>query len=159
VAPAAPSAQPAPLPSESASETILLVEDDGPVRSLAARVLRNNGYTVVEAENGSQALAVADERRGEIDLALSDIVMPGLGGHDLAAELRARHPGVRVLFMSGYDDTPSAGAAPAVEEIPQLSKPFTQKDLLHAVRSTLAQRGRVGQTGAAPACQDAHRRA
>jgi signal transduction histidine kinase len=92
----------APLPR--GTETILLAEDDDALRTLTARVLTSQGYKVLEASDGVDALRVAERHNGSLDLLTTDMVMPSMGGHDLATELSARRPGLKVLFMSGYTD-------------------------------------------------------
>ncbi len=88
------------------SETILVVEDEAPVRAVTRQLLERNGYTVMEAADGPAALALVDGEGGgrHIDLLLTDVIMPGMSGRELANKLRALRPNVRVLFMSGYTD-------------------------------------------------------
>src|SRR5437773_9876216 len=88
------------------SETILLVEDEAPVRAVTRQLLERNGYTVLEAADGPAALALVDGGRGHlpVDLLLTDVIMPGMSGRELANQLNARWPTRRVLFMSGYID-------------------------------------------------------
>lgn len=121
---------------EGGSETILLAEDDGGVRRLAQSVLTASGYTVLEARDGQEAIALADGYRGTINLLISDVVMPGIGGARLAAQLVARHPGLRALYTSGYasDVTFREGVA---GDVPFLPKPFLPLDLLRKVRQVL----------------------
>jgi two-component system cell cycle sensor histidine kinase/response regulator CckA len=118
-------------------ETILLVEDDALVRGVARRVLAKNGYHVLEAANGADAMHVSAEAEGRIDLILSDLVMPEMGGRELAAQLHVRHPGARVLFMSGY--TEDAALRRNVLEPGEafLPKPFTPDALARKVREVL----------------------
>jgi two-component system cell cycle sensor histidine kinase/response regulator CckA len=137
VASAVSPVSPGPVRDERGSETILLVEDEEIIRSLAARVLRGHGYVVLEARNADEALRLASERPAEIDLALSDVVMPGVGGHEFAELLRARHPEVRVVLMSGYDKAFGEGSPHLPADPVALSKPFTPAALLRTVRSAL----------------------
>ena len=117
------------------SGTILLVEDEAAVRSLARRILTQKGYRVLEASDGAIALRVAAAHVGEIDLILTDIAMPVLGGRGLVEELRELSPGIRVLFMSGY---PREEVFPGKkDQTPYLQKPFTSETLISEVRSTL----------------------
>jgi two-component system, cell cycle sensor histidine kinase and response regulator CckA len=120
------------------SETVLVAEDEPSVRQLAARVLRACGYTVLEAADGEEALRVARAHAPEpIHLLLSDVVMPQLGGIELATQLRGLYPAQRVLFMSGYADLRSAPPDEGALEVPLLQKPFTPMGLATAVREVL----------------------
>jgi two-component system cell cycle sensor histidine kinase/response regulator CckA len=117
------------------SETILLVEDQEAVRSLAHRVLEATGYVVFDAENGETALAIA-EQRPHIDLLLTDAVMPGLSGPKLAALLKKQSPSLKVILMSGYADS-SLVSAGDLEGSAFLQKPFSPRDLAERVRRVL----------------------
>ncbi|NJN46784.1 MAG: response regulator [Candidatus Competibacteraceae bacterium] len=122
---------------EEGDETILLVEDDADVRQFIHRVLDELGYTVREAEDGQTALNILASDR-TIDLLLSDLVIPGrISGHDLVRVAQHRHPGIRVLGMSGYPD--KAAQERALLGCPMLDKPFQQHDLARAVRDVLEQ--------------------
>src|SRR5207244_3166003 len=90
--------------SLTGSETVLLVEDEEMVRALSERTLRKHGYTVLSASHGAAALELAERHRGEIQLLLTDVVMPKMSGKDLADALSRKHPGMRVLYMSGYTE-------------------------------------------------------
>ena len=115
--------------------TILLVEDEAAVRILARKILGQRGYRVLEASDGAIALRVAAGHVGEIDLVLTDVAMPVLGGRGLVEELRELSPGIRVLFMSGY---PREEVFPDKnDETPYLQKPFTSETLVAEVRSAL----------------------
>ena len=94
----------APEPARHGTETILLVEDEEALRELVASMLRERGHTVLEADCGRTALAVADGHPGVIDLLLSDVVMPGMNGRQVAREITLRRPAIKVVFMSGYSD-------------------------------------------------------
>ncbi|MEX2177919.1 MAG: PAS domain-containing protein [Gemmatimonadaceae bacterium] len=120
-----------------AGETILLAEDEDSVRRLARRVLESQGYTVLEAINGEDALRLATDYSGVIDLLLSDVVMPELGGRLLAERLTLARPETEVLFMSGYtdDDILRRGLLERGQRL--LQKPFTATALAHEVRSVL----------------------
>jgi PAS domain S-box-containing protein len=125
----------APVPG--GSETVLVVEDEPIVRQLAVATLRRAGYRVREAEDGEQALHAADEIGLErVDLLFTDVVMPGLDGRALAARLRARRPGLRVLYASGYVGDLPAGAG-GEPDAPLLAKPYTPADLARRVRRVL----------------------
>ena len=117
-------------------ETILLVEDEDIVREVTARILRNQGYTVVEAKNGEQALRRCDEHRGPLHLLLTDVVMPQMSGQELARQVRMLRPDVRVLYTSGYSDTIMLRQSAQIRGV-FLQKPFTVRELLAKVREVL----------------------
>jgi len=119
------------------SQTILFAEDDGAVRRFARGILASHGYTVLDARDGDEALAIARKYTGAIDLLIADVVMPGLSGRDLAARLAAERPDVRVLYTSGYSENMivRAGIEPGLKLLP---KPFLPADLLQKVGETLA---------------------
>ena len=104
-APAPPVAgQPDRRSLPSGTETLLLVEDEAAVRASARRLLERHGYTVLEARHGADALRIVESGDRPIDLVLTDLVMPEMGGRELVERLRARHPALKVLFMSGYSE-------------------------------------------------------
>jgi PAS domain S-box-containing protein len=119
------------------SETVLLVEDEAGVRGLAAEIIESAGYTVLEADNGEAALRLARDHEGVIDVLVTDMVMPGLGGTKLAQALREARPEAKVLFMTGYTEetVPTRGPEHAGRSL--LDKPFTSETLLRAVRAVL----------------------
>jgi two-component system cell cycle sensor histidine kinase/response regulator CckA len=135
VAAAAVPAAPAPPATKrtGGSETVLLVEDEAPVRVIVQRQLVNAGYRVLEAPNGEAALLLSQAHAGPIDLLITDVVLPGKSGPDTATALRDRHPGLRVLFMSGYTDVPEGAELLGA----LLQKPFSANDLLATVRGVL----------------------
>jgi CheY-like chemotaxis protein len=117
------------------SQTILLAEDDGAVRRLSRDVLASQGYTVLEARDGDEALAIARRYPNAIHLLIADVVMPGLSGRDLAARLTLDRRDVRVLYTSGY--TESVMTRSGFEEgLTLLPKPFLPNDLLRKVKET-----------------------
>jgi CheY-like chemotaxis protein len=123
------------------AETILLVEDEAAVRTLTKKILSQKGYRVLEASDGAIALRVAAAHVGEIDLVLTDVAMPNLGGRGMVEELRELSPGMRVLFMSGYPKEeifPEKGTA---NRVPYLQKPFTSETLFSEVRAALGYTG------------------
>jgi CheY-like chemotaxis protein len=126
--------------SEPSGQTILIVEDDATIRGNVRECLQQLGYHVVEAENGEAALQVYDRLHGKIDLVLSDLVMPGMGGYELAGQLAQRHPGVRMLFMSGYTEDSAARRDILLQGSAFLQKPFSVADLSTAVHQALAVR-------------------
>src|ERR1035441_2114122 len=98
---------------------------------------------LAEAENGEAALQVCDDLHGKVDLVLSDLVMPGMGGYELAGELAQRHPAVRVLFMSGYTEDSAARRDILLQGSAFLQKPFSVADLSNAVHQALAVRSAI----------------
>jgi PAS domain S-box-containing protein len=119
------------------TETILLVEDEEDVRRLSSEILKTCGYTVLETGEPLEALVIGEQRNGTIDLLLTDMVMPGMRGSELAARLETTNPKLRVLCMSGYADAMIAAAANEPAR-PFLQKPFTPHDLASKVRQALA---------------------
>lgn len=116
----------------AARETILLVEDEPAVRQLFAQALVRAGYRIYEARNGQEALKVFDEHGTSIDMLLTDIRMPYMGGAELAAQLRRRRQDLKLLSISGY---PGGEGAPVEGDF--LAKPFSRDDLLSKVREVL----------------------
>jgi PAS domain S-box-containing protein len=122
-------------PMPRGTETLLLVEDESAARMLMSRLLRDQGYTVLEAENGLEALKVTEEyKKNEIHLVITDIVMPKMGGRELATILSQTHPKTKVLFISGYDGDPDYFP---VERYELLQKPFHVRELGHKIRTML----------------------
>jgi two-component system, cell cycle sensor histidine kinase and response regulator CckA len=131
-APALPAADPSP-----GSETVLLVEDEAQLRELARTVLNGAGYRVLEAPHAEAALALAASYPQPIHLLVTDLVMPGVRGTELARQLTERRPGTRVMFMSGYADDATLHAGSVTADTPFLHKPFSPDELLREVRATL----------------------
>jgi CheY-like chemotaxis protein len=128
-------------PSElRGSETILLVEDEELVRTLTARVLAQYGYRVVEASNGGEAFLICEQHEGDIDLMITDIVMPRLSGRDLARRLGALREDMKVLFMSGYTESMTPLQDVLGSNKPFIEKPFTPSGLATKVREVLQTR-------------------
>ncbi len=120
------------------TETVLLVEDDEAIRSVTSAILRSLGYQIYAVGGGREALEfIEGERPAPIDLLLTDIVMPSMGGRELAERLLAKRPDLRVLFMSGYVDDPVILHAVQEASIPFLEKPFTRDGLAKKVREAL----------------------
>jgi two-component system, cell cycle sensor histidine kinase and response regulator CckA len=119
------------------SETILLVEDDPMVRSLAVEALRLKGYRVVEAGDGREALATIQRIGARIDLLITDVVMPHMTGRELAEHLAAAQPAMRVLFMSGYPGSLGEQLGLPSRSVDLLEKPFTSLTLVSRVRQAL----------------------
>ena len=117
-------------------ETILLVDDEASVRMPFARTLTRLGYTIIEAKHGRDALTLLSERKAPVDLIITDLVMPEMGGAELIAKVRAAHPQQPVIFVSGYSQDVGR-ARGAAQDAPFLQKPFTMDVLVRAVRETL----------------------
>lgn len=120
-------------------ETILLAEDEDAVREVTAQLLEAFGYQVLKASSGEEALRLADSQRGKIHLLMTDVVMPGVGGRELADLLRAREPQLKVLFQSGYTDDAVVRYGVVHAEVAFLQKPFTPQALAEKVRQALDQ--------------------
>lgn len=113
-----------------------MVEDEGAVRSLVVTVLRRQGYSVLQAANGEEALGVAERHHGPIHLLLSDATLPGISGPQVGAQIVEGHPETKVMFMSGYSDqTMHEGLSSGAAFLP---KPFTPDVLVRRVREALA---------------------
>src|SRR5439155_16899817 len=133
--PAEDPVEPGPRLRGSGEGTILLVEDDGFVRPLAAATLRAEGYRVLEAPDGRAAVEIFESRDGQIDLLVTDVVMPDIGGLAVAALVRERRPDLPVIFASGYPDRISDERfAPLGDGEAFLQKPFTPGELIEKVR-------------------------
>jgi two-component system cell cycle sensor histidine kinase/response regulator CckA len=117
--------------------TILLVEDEDAVRLFSARALRNKGYQVLEARSGEAALEIVGEHLSEIDLIISDVVMPRIDGPTMVKEVRARRADLPVIFISGYAEDAFRRRIDAGEEVNFLLKPFTLKQLAAKVKEVL----------------------
>jgi two-component system cell cycle sensor histidine kinase/response regulator CckA len=128
--------------SESApgggSETVLVVEDQHEVRRLTADVLRSHGYRVLEAADGARALAILEAHRSPLDLLLTDVVLPGINGRELATRAQQLRPDLKVLFTSGYTDDVIAHRGVLDPGVAYLPKPYAPEELASKVRETLA---------------------
>jgi two-component system, cell cycle sensor histidine kinase and response regulator CckA len=124
-------------PFPTGAETVLLVEDDRGVRTLARSALESLGYTVLEAHNGEQGVQVALAHSGPIDLVVTDVVMPGSGGRELADRVQAARPEAKVLFTSGYTDDAVVRHGILQSNVAFLQKPFTPTSLARKVREVL----------------------
>jgi len=130
---AAPFASDAPR----GTETILLAEDEQDVREVAREFLESGGYTVIEARDGPEALKKVEKHQDTIDLLITDMVMPGMTGHDLTARLLQARPEIRVLYMSGYSERAAAESTWGNSSMHLLAKPFSRWALLRAVHEIL----------------------
>lgn len=124
----------------SGTESVLLVEDELAVRGLAVRLLRELGYTVLDASNGEEAFRIAHEHPGPIHLLITDVVMPDIGGRTLANQIGLMRPEIKILFMSGYTGNAIEhhGVLDPGREF--LQKPFTHQTLARKVREVLDKR-------------------
>jgi DNA-binding response OmpR family regulator len=116
---------------------VLLVEDEESVRELVRETLKKNGYVVLEAADGDEGLRLAEQYRGPIHMMISDVVMPGMGGRELAQNITTSHPEMKVLFVSGYTEDAIHHHGVLDEGIIFLQKPFTLQALASKVRAVL----------------------
>ena len=116
---------------------VLLIEDNEMNRDMLSRRLMRKGYTVLTAADGAEALEVLQKHGRDIDLLVTDVVMPRLDGQGLADELRRRAPHVRILFSSGYTDDAILRYGVLHAEVSFLQKPYTVEGLVHKIRQTL----------------------
>ncbi len=123
-------------------ETVLLVEDDPALRKMAAEVLHDTGYKVLTAPCGADALRVAADHQGPLDVLLTDVVMPGMTGRELADQIVARYPRIKVLYMSGYTDDAIGNHGLHGQTLSVMQKPFTHDTLARRMRETINDRGR-----------------
>ena len=138
---------PTPVPPTRAAARILLVEDDRDVRTIATRILRRDGYEVVEATTGREAVDVFSKLDGQVDLILTDLVLPELSGRALIDALAQRGPVPPVVFMSGYS-ADAMGTQSMLESGDQfIEKPFTAETLLASVRAGI--HTKMGESGRA----------
>jgi CheY-like chemotaxis protein len=119
------------------TETLLVVEDEPAVRDLAVQVLTECGYQVLTAGDGREALEIGQQHEGPIDLLLTAVVMPHMNGKQLATQLRAQWPEIRVLYMSGYTDQVIARQDIEAADVALLSKPFSMRSLTEKIRAML----------------------
>ena len=126
-----------PVELRQGTETVLLVEDEEMVRALVGDVLERNGYRVLEAPGGPKAIEIAEQHEGHINLLLTDVVMPGMSGRELAEELTRLRPELKVLYMSGYTAEAPSDRGLSNQGTPFLQKPFTPPALMQRVRDLL----------------------
>jgi CheY-like chemotaxis protein len=132
-------AEPAPpsVQAPGGGETVLVVEDEDPVRELTRRLLARNGYQVLLAGDGHAALATAAAYQGRIDLLLTDVVMPNMLGKEVAERIQAVRADTRVLYMSGYAREVITAKGTLDPGVHLLSKPFSEPQLLRTIRDVL----------------------
>lgn len=133
-------APPSSVSAQGGGETILVVEDEASLRSVIRRTLERHGYRVVEAPDAESALLLMDQVAGQFDLVLTDLIMPGLSGTQLAARVLARHPAMRVMLMSGYSEEAVLHQGVLAPGTRLLQKPFAPEVLLREVRGALGPR-------------------
>ena len=126
------------------SETILVAEDEEPVRKVTVRILRAAGYQVLAAANGGEALLICEQHKGPIHLLLTDVVMPQLGGPQLAARIQEARPALPVLYMTGYTDTAILHQGVLEHSTMLIGKPFTASNLTRKVREAIDSAAPVG---------------
>jgi len=134
--------EPTPIPIQEKAAlqgkgTVLVVEDEPGVRNLVRMVLEGHGYTVLVARDGLEGLRVAEQHLGALDLLVTDVIMPGLNGREMAERLQASRPNLRTLFLSGYTDDAIVRHGVLSGEVPFLQKPFTPSDLAQKVGEVL----------------------
>ena len=139
-------------------ETVLLVEDEESVRELVRETLTLRGYKVLEAENGESGLRVAENCKVYIDILITDVVMPGIGGRELAKKLLVARPGIGVLYLSGYTEDTVVHQGGLIPGTAFLQKPFTLQTLAKKVRDVLNSKRASDQplASAASASQSIH---
>ncbi|MBC7788853.1 MAG: response regulator, partial [Anaerolineae bacterium] len=119
------------------SETILLVEDENSVLAITQRILQMRGYKVLPAHSSAEALRIASVPNQQIDLVVTDVVMPGMNGREFVEALHVHAPGIPVLYMSGYTDDDIIRRGLMDSSVAFLQKPFTARSLARLVRSVL----------------------
>jgi two-component system cell cycle sensor histidine kinase/response regulator CckA len=128
------------VPLTRGTETILLVEDDAGVRRLTQRILLDAGYKVVAARSGREALSIMKEQRPDIDIVLTDVIMPEMGGREMIDRLRERFPDILAIYMSGYTDDDILRRGMLDPSMEFLQKPFTATALTQLLRRVLDER-------------------
>jgi CheY-like chemotaxis protein len=119
------------------NETIMLVEDDQMSREVTIKILKRLGYTVLDAPGGDEALPLAESFKSQVDLLLTDVIMPGLNGHQLANKLKILHPEMAILFISGYTDDILSDHGVYGATLNFLVKPYTPQSLAGKIREVL----------------------
>lgn len=125
------------MPAHNGTETVLIAEDDQLLRDLSRRILIRHGYTVLDAADGAEALRLSQRVDCPIHLLLTDVVMPRMGGKELADQLTRERDDIRVLYMSGYTDDTIVHCADGEPSAGFLQKPFTPHNLIEKVREVL----------------------
>jgi CheY-like chemotaxis protein len=123
--------------ADGGTETVLVVEDEDAVRSLICKVLRKHGYMVLEAANGPAALRQLEDHQGSVDLVITDMVMPGMSGTELAARIRCTWPELHFLYISGYTEDELVRRGVADGRVLLLEKPFSPGGLIRRIREAM----------------------
>jgi len=144
-----PAADERPVPNPERKETVLVVEDEDSVRRLVKLTLIGQGYRVLEASGERDALRIHEKYRGAVHVLLTDVVLPGKSGREIAKAIEALRPGIRIVFMSGYAEDPLFQQSIEKTGADFLAKPFTPSQLLTKVRHALEKTG--SGSGSAPA--------
>ena len=131
-------AEPNPHLKGSPSPVILVVDDDDSVRQMMCAILQRNGYSVLDASDGKGALTICDGHQGDIQMLLTDITMPQMSGVELADLVSARHPQIKVLFVSGYSTEATIHRKLPGSAHGFLAKPFTHEELTHKINELLS---------------------
>ena len=131
-------AEPKPAAVPRGSETILVVEDETDVRDLACEFLQVSGYSVLEASNGFEAIELLARYSGKVHLVLSDVIMPRMGGTELAEQLKIARPATKILLMTGYSEYCNGPKQPAFSQMLILQKPFSRASLVEKIREVLS---------------------
>jgi two-component system, cell cycle sensor histidine kinase and response regulator CckA len=126
-----------PTDLSGGTETVLVVEDEDRVRNLCVQILERLGYKVLRGSNGAEAIGVAEKHGDRIDLLVTDVVMPGMSGAEMAAQLVLHHPEMKVLFTSGYTDDAIVRHGVLDEGVSFIGKPYTPSALAKKVREVL----------------------
>jgi two-component system, cell cycle sensor histidine kinase and response regulator CckA len=130
-------AAPSSRAAAGGTETILLVEDEESVRQLVRDTLESKGYKIIEAGNGENGIAAAARHSGKIDLVITDVVMPGMGGRELAERILKTRAGTKILYLSGYAEDAVLSEGSLGDNTAFLQKPFTLQNLSRKVREVL----------------------
>jgi CheY-like chemotaxis protein len=139
-----------PHAADPSPRTVLVAEDEPALRRLVVLVLEEHGYSVLEAANGGEALELAEHHDGPVELLLTDVVMPGITGPEVAKRLRGARPGIKVVFMSGYYDSRLARHDVEHGEVGVLVKPFTPDELVARVGAASGAETQRDRPGSAP---------
>ncbi len=144
---APPQGPPETAPEEAAGEaesrrapTAMLVEDDAGIRALMRKILQRHGFSVIEAGSGEEALSLSRKQEGPLDLLVTDLMMPGIGGRELSERLLAERPDLKILYVSGYTDDPNVQAGMLPAGASYLQKPFTLGALVDKVREVMGEK-------------------